>query len=294
MKNLFLKKAAIILIIATLIIGLIAGCSEKKSEAVAKVNGEAISKDELYDLMVKTIGEEALDYLISQKIIDLEAKKQNITVTEEDINKELEKIYEAYGGETAFKQNLAMGGYSFEEYKKNLAMSIKTKKLIAPRINITEEEMKSYFNEHKDEFAQKEQVRARHILVDDEKLANEISAKLKNGQDFAELAKQYSKDTATKENGGDLGFFSRGDMVKEFEDVAFSLKVGEISSPVKTQYGYHIIKVEEKKEAQEASFDKSKEKIRDILFNQKFQQEYDPWMQELYKQYNVENLLNKK
>ncbi|KYO65500.1 foldase protein PrsA [Thermovenabulum gondwanense] len=293
MRNLSLKKAAIIFIIATLIIGLIAGCSEKKSEAVAKVNGEVISKDELYDLMVKTIGEEALDYLISQKIIDLEAKKQNIAVTDEDINKELEKIYEAYGGETAFKQNLAMGGYSFEEYKKNLAMSIKTKKLIAPRISITEEEMKSYFNEHKDEFAQKEQVRARHILVDDEKLANEISAKLKNGQDFAELAKQYSKDTASKESGGDLGFFSRGDMVKEFEDAAFSLKVGEISSPVKTQYGYHIIKVEEKKDAQEASFDKSKEKIKDILFNQKFQQEYDPWMQELYSKYNVEYLLNK-
>lgn len=289
------RKIVIFLIIAASFLTLISGCSSKSSrEVVARVNGEEISKDELYDVMVKSIGEDALNYLISQKIIDLEAKKQNIVVTNEDINKELEKVYAYYGGEEAFKQSLQMSGYSFEEYKKSLSMNIKTKKLLQPRISITEDEMKAYFEENKQDFAQEKQVKARHILVENEEKAKEIIAKLRNGDDFAELAKKYSIDPATKENGGDLGFFGKGDMVKEFEDVAFSLKVGEISSPVKTQYGYHIIKVEEKKEAQEADYEKSKDKIKDILFNQKVQQEYDPWMQELYKQYNVENLLNKK
>ncbi|ADL07837.1 PpiC-type peptidyl-prolyl cis-trans isomerase [Thermosediminibacter oceani DSM 16646] len=286
------RKTVTYLIIATAILALIAGCSPGSSkEVVARVNGEEISKDELYDVMVKLVGKEALDYLVSQKIIDLEAKKQNINVSEEDIQRELEKVYEYYGGEEAFTQNLQMSGYSLEEYKKDLAMDIKIKKLLEPKISITEEEIKSYFEENKDNFAREKQVRARHILVENEEKANEVIAKLKSGEDFAELAKQYSTDTATKEKGGDLGFFGRGDMVKEFEEAAFSLKVGEISSPVKTQYGYHIIKVEEIKEAQEANYEESKDKIKDILLNQKVQQEYSTWMQELYQQYEVENLL---
>lgn len=292
MKNSAVKKATVFAIIAALLIGLAAGCGQKSSEAVAKVNGEVITKDELYDLMVKAVGDQALDYLITQKIIELEAKKQNITVTDEDINKELEKVYEAYGGETIFKQNLELSGHSLDEYKEELALTIKAKKLVEPRIEITEEEMKAYFDEHKDEFAQEQQVHARHILVDDENLAREIYEKLKKGEDFAELAKQYSTDTATKDNGGDLGFFGKGEMVEEFEKVAFSLKVGEISSPVKTEYGYHIIKVEEKKEAQEPNYENSKKKIKDILFDQKFQEEYYSWIQELYSQYEIENLLN--
>ncbi|MCG0276644.1 MAG: peptidylprolyl isomerase [Thermosediminibacteraceae bacterium] len=289
------RKIISCLIVATVILVLIAGCSAGGSkEVVARVNGEEISKEELYDVMVKSIGREALDYLISQKIIELEAKKQNISVSEEEIQKELEKVYEYYGGEEAFKLNLQMNGYSLEEYKKDLAREIKIKKLLEPKISITEDELKAYFEENKEDFDREKQVRARHILVENEEKANEIIAKLKSGEDFAKLANQYSIDTATKENGGDLGFFSSGDMVKEFEEAAFSLKVGEISSPVKTQYGYHIIKVEEIKEAQKANYEESKDEIRDILFNQKVQQEYSTWMQELYDQYKVENLLTNK
>lgn len=215
-------------------------------------------------------------------------------MSEEDIQKELEKIYEYYGGEEAFTQSLQLSGYSLEDYKKDLAMDIKIKKLLEPKISITEEEMKAYFEENKEDFAKEKQVRARHILVENEEKANEIIAKLKSGEDFAELAKQYSIDVATKEKGGDLGFFAKGAMVKEFEEAAFSLKVGEISSPVKTQYGYHIIKVEEIKEAKEAIYEESKDEIKDILFNQKVQEEYGTWIQELYDKYEVENLLTDK
>jgi len=121
--------------------------------------------------------------------------------------------------------------------------------------------------------------------------ANEVKQKLVNGGDFAQLAKEYSIDNGTKENGGDLGFFGSGKMAIEFEKAAFALKVGEISDPVKTEYGYHIIKLVDKKDAQEANYEVSKAEIKDALFEKKVGDEYDNWMQNLYQQYDVKNYL---
>ncbi|SHM09833.1 foldase protein PrsA [Caldanaerovirga acetigignens] len=286
-------KPITLIIMAILLLFSSVGCSNSSSgkEIVAKVGDERISKDQLYDVMVKSIGKQALEYLIAQKIIDLEAKKENIKVLDEEIERELEKVYKYYGGKEAFIKNLQVSGYSLQDFKKDIAMQIKVKKLLEPKIKISEEELKDYFEQNKDYFSQEKEIRARHILVDDEKTANEIYKRLKVGEDFSKLASEYSEDETTKNQGGDLGFFKRGEMVKEFEDVAFSLKEGEFSSPVKTQYGYHIIKVEEIKEAKQANFDESREKIKEILLNQKVQEQYDAWMQGLYEQYKVENYL---
>ncbi|HHT02256.1 MAG TPA: hypothetical protein GXZ96_06160, partial [Firmicutes bacterium] len=102
---------------------------------------------------------------------------------------------------------------------------------------------------HKEEFGQPEQVRARHILVDTKQEADNIRAKLDSGADFATLALQYSKDQQTKNRGGDLGYFTKGEMMREFEEAAFALQPGETSDPVETLYGYHIIRVEDHKQA---------------------------------------------
>jgi parvulin-like peptidyl-prolyl isomerase len=137
------------------------------------------------------------------------------------------------------------------------------------KINITDEELLDYFNKNKDSFFEPEKVHALHILVETEEEANNILNKLKEGIiDFAELAKEKSIDPSAK-NGGDLGFFARGQMVKEFEDAAFSLKPGEISGIVKTEFGYHIIKCIEKKEAYNPTFEEAKENINNVLKNQK-------------------------
>ncbi len=292
-----IKRSAIIgFLILSIALALVAGCGTAKSgqDVVASVNGEDITKDELYDLMVKQNGQQALDALISQKIIELEAKKQKVTVSDADVQKEMEKYYETYGGQEAFKQALEASGYSMDDIKKEMALSLKINKLLEPRIKITEEEMKKYFEENKEQFAQPKQVKASHILVETEEKANEIKKKLADGEDFAQLAKDNSTDTQTKDKGGDLGFFGTGDMVKEFEEAAFALKVGEISAPVKTEFGYHIIKVTDTKEAQEANYEQSKPQIRDTLFGEKAQAEYGALMQELYKDYKIENFLEKK
>ncbi|PKM79529.1 MAG: foldase [Firmicutes bacterium HGW-Firmicutes-14] len=288
------RNTIICFIIFSIVLVFVAGCGNGNKDVVASVNGEEISKDELYEVMLKQNGKQALDLLISQKVIDLEAKEQKINVPDADIQKELEKYYESYGSKEAFIQALEMNGYSLDEVKTEVARNIKIKKLVEPRVKITDEEIKEYFDENKAQFAQEKQVKASHILVETEEKANEIKKKLDDGEDFAKLAKENSNDTQNKDSGGDLGFFGSGQMVKEFEDAAFTLKVGEISAPVKTEFGYHIIKVTEVKDAQEANYEQSKAQIKEILFDQKAQTEYGALLQELYQKYKIENSLEEK
>lgn len=290
------QKAVIILIIISLISGVFLGFRQlaagSGSNVVATVNGEKITKDELYQLLLEQAGQQGLNLLIAQKIIDLEAKKQKITISEAEIEQALAEYYDYYGGEENFTQLMAMSGTSLAQVKANLTSTLKIKKLLSPRIEVTEEEMKAFFEENKEDFAQEEQVKARHILVATEKEAQEIKDKLAKGEDFAALAKEYSLDDSTKNNGGQLGFFNRGDMTPEFEKAAFSLPVGEVSAPVKTEYGYHLIKVEEKREAAAPDYEKSKADIKEYLFNQKLQQEYNPWLQEVSADYEIQNFLS--
>ncbi|HHW11768.1 MAG TPA: foldase [Firmicutes bacterium] len=294
-KRLTRQKAVIVLIILSLVSGVFLGVRQfftgPRSTVVASVNGEKITKDELYQLLLSQAGQQGLNLLIAQKIVDLEAKKQKITVTEAEIEEALTKYYDYYGGEESFTQIMAVRGTSLAEVKKNIVNTLKIKKLLEPKIKVTEEEMKAFFEKNKEDFAQKEQVKARHILVATEKEAKEIKEKLAKGEDFAALAKEYSLDESTKNNGGQLGFFNRGDMTPEFEKAAFALAVGEVSAPVKTEYGYHLIKVEEKKQAAAPDYEKSKAEIKEYLFNQKLQAEYNPWLQEVSKQYEIENFL---
>ncbi|PLS02786.1 peptidylprolyl isomerase [Neobacillus cucumis] len=263
-----------------------------KDEAVAKFNGETISKDELYDKMVEQYGSATVDQIISDKIIAAEAKKQKVTVSDSTLNEEIGKLKEQYGGEDGFNQALESNNTTLAAVKKDLKNYIILKKLMEPDIKITDEEMKTYFDENKDSFATAEQVKASHILVADEKTAKEVKQKLDNGEDFATLAKKYSSDEGTKDNGGELGYFSKGTMVTEFEDVAFSLPVNKISDPVKTDYGYHIIKVESKKAAKEANYEDSKAQIKETLFDQKVDSEYETWLDKKKKSYDIENSLS--
>jgi peptidyl-prolyl cis-trans isomerase C len=135
---------------------------------------------------------------------------------------------------------------------------------------VTEADAKKIFDEKIKEVKPEQEIHARHILVATEAEAKEIAERLKKGEDFAVLAKEKSKDTGAE--GGDLGFFTRGQMLKPFEEAAFALDVGEISEPVQTQFGWHIIKVEEKRDQPLPTFDQVKEAIMSQLVQAKAQE----------------------
>jgi peptidylprolyl isomerase/peptidyl-prolyl cis-trans isomerase C len=147
--------------------------------------------------------------------------------------------------------------------KTQLAQEIYIKDLIKSKI--TDIEIKAEYAKLKKELAGKEEVKASHILVKDEAAAKDLKAKLDKGADFAELAKQSSTDEGSKASGGELGYFQKGQLVPEFEAVAFSLAKGKVSDPVKTQFGYHIIKVEDKRAIKVPTMEEAKPSIENKL-----------------------------
>jgi foldase protein PrsA len=271
-----LKRKIALILSFGFIVFLLVSCSAKK-EVVATVNGENITNAEYrkaFDQVkaqiesspqytkdiwnqdyegkkfLDVVKENVLDSLIAQKLLLQEALKNNITVSDKEIEEEYQREKEFNKDITKEDvKNYLLINKLFEEYTKD--------------VKITEEELKKYYEDNKDQF---ETVKASHILVSDEKIAQDIYNRLMKGEDFATLAKEYSIDTATKDQGGDLGEFARGVMVPEFEQVAFSLKKGQISKPVKTDYGYHIIKSEG---ATLKSFDEVKGDIEAYLLNDK-------------------------
>ncbi len=292
------KNFKTIAIVGVLVLIVLAGAlyynnKTKGNEIVARIDTETITKNDLYEAMVAENGKPVLDMLIANKIIDLELKKKSITISKEDVDKEMDVIAEHYGGLSNFEQMLTIYGQSIDTVKENIEKNLQIKILLEPQITITDEELLGYFEENKESFNVEEQVNASHILVDSEEKAKEVEDKLASGGDFEELAKEYSADTSNKDNGGSLGFFGRGEMVPEFENVAFSLEIGKISEPVKSDFGYHIIKVEEKKEAKEAIFEENKEQVKNTVMEQKLPEAYNSWYEKKSTEYKIENLLYK-
>ncbi len=174
---------------------------------------------------------------------------------------------------------------------------------IIDKTEINDAEARKYYQENKAQFSQPERIKARHILIavedpasaDSKKAAREkaekILARVRAGEDFAELAKKYSDDPGSREKGGDLGFFSRGQMIEPFEKAAFSLKVGEISGLVESPFGYQLIKVAERLPAQTTPYEKVKEQVREKALEAKRESVLEAYLQQLRKKYPVSTYL---
>ena len=271
---------------------LLVGCSNSNGY-VAKVEGEKILQTELDEALRNQYGAEVLDTLITNKIVELEAKKQNITVSDEVIQAEYEEFVEAYGGVDSVNGVLEANGLTEDALKDNIRTYQLTKQVIAASIEITDEEVEQYFEHNKDNYGQEEQVVASHILLGDETTAKEVLAKVKAGEDFAELAKVYSADTDTKEDGGDLGYVSRGQMDEDFEEVVFALEKDAVSEVVQTPEGYHIIKVTGKVPAEEAVFEDVKDEVYETVLESRVNDEYAAWVTDKKAEYDIETNLTK-
>ncbi|MCK9859107.1 peptidylprolyl isomerase [Paenibacillus sp. ATY16] len=261
-------------------------------KAVATVNGVKISKDKLYDSLVEQGGKSTLDNMITQELIDQAAEDAKVTVTEADVDKEIENLKKSFGSEDEFNQTLAQYGMTVDSLRQDAEVQVKIRKILEPQVKVTDEDIKAYYDQNKASMSTPEQIRASHILVATKEEAEDILKQLKAGADFATLAKEKSTDTGTKDNGGDLNFFGKGSMEPAFEDAAFKLKKGELSGIVQTSYGYHIIKKTDEKAAVTPTLEEKKEDIKYQLVTQKVSELSSNWMADLKAKAKITNTLD--
>lgn len=266
----------------------LAACSAGSDSTIATVNGQKITKG-AFDSKLESsaAGRGVLTQMIQSDLIDQYAQENNINPTSQQIGAEIDKVKARYPG-GQFDAIVKQQGLTEADVRNIFRQQLILQQAVAKRVPpITDAQIKTYFTQNHALLDKPEQVRARHILVPDLKTAQTIEAKLKAGGDFAALAKQYSKDPGSAQRGGELGWFGHGQMVKPFDDAAFSLQIGKISEPVKSPFGYHIIQVEEKKPALKATLAGSSAQIRSAIQQQQQQQQIQPFLQELHAKANI-------
>ncbi len=228
--------------------------------------------------------QKVLDNLIGQELLYQDAEKKGIKVSKEDVDTQLDGIKKQFKDDAEYQNALKSQGITEDFLKGDIKMNIALNKYIdktfKPQVTITDAEDAAFYGANPQYFSQPEQIRASHILIKVPKDADaatkaaarkkieDVQKKLKGGAKFSDLAKKVSEGPSSK-NGGDLGYFGKGQMVKPFEDAAFALKKGEMSNIVETQFGYHIIKLTDRKAAGLVPYDKVKKQIQDHLFQVK-------------------------
>ncbi len=270
-------------------------------ETVAVVEGTEIKKAELEEALNAAISqagkkpddlpreqrEQAYRSILNDMIIDKLVLKraEKEAVTDAEVDAGFAKLKTQFESEDQMNAEMKQAGQTVEKIKESIRTAMKQQKWvdsqIAGKTGVSEADAQKFYDSEPDSFKAPEMVRASHILIavpedakpdvvaEKEKTAKEVDARVKKGEAFDKVAAEKSDDPGSKANGGDLDFFTKDRMVPEFADAAFKMKKGEISDPVKTKFGWHIIKVTDKKEARTVPFSEAKEKIVAYLQEQK-------------------------
>jgi len=290
-------------------------------EVIARVDGEAVKKDE-FEQMLKTMERQAgqpipadrrdeiirgaLDQMITYKVLSHESRSRGIKIEDAEIDAKLQDIKKQFPTEQAFQQALKDRNMTIDNIRNDARVDLSVTKLMTAELaNIpgpSDAEAKDFYDKNPDKFKQAEQVRASHILIRVDKAADEaakkkaraeidgVMKKIKAGGDFAKLAQEHSQDGSASQ-GGDLNYFERGAMVEPFNKVAFELKPGQISDVVQTDFGYHIIKVADRKPARTVPFEEVQPRIKDFLASEKKRAHESAFIDGLKKKSKIEVLI---
>ena len=263
--------------------------------------GQQVDKEQLDKIRTNV-----LDNMIDRDLLYQDALKNGIKVDEQAVSAQLDKMKKNFPGDAEYQKALEMMNTSEADLKANITQSMVIQQLIeskiTPKIQITDAQAKEFYDTHPELFKTPEQVKASHILIKADASASEedkakarkkiedVQAKLKKGEKFDDLAKQYSEGPSNTK-GGDLGYFARGQMVKPFEDVAFSMKKGDVSDIVVTQFGYHLIQMNDKKPESTTPYDEVKAKIEEHLKKEKMIESVNAYIEKLKADAKIQILL---
>jgi parvulin-like peptidyl-prolyl isomerase len=287
------------------------GSDDVPADAVAVVDGQEIARADYNQLIdqartsyknqsrdfpaagsqeFKTLQNQAVQFLVQREQFEQQAADMDVDVTDKDVDERLTQIQKQYfgGDKKKYEKQLKDQGLTDAQVRKDIRAQIVSEKIFAnvtKGVKVTDKDIEDYYAKNKTQYSQPESRDVRHILVKTKAKANQLYAELKNGGDFAALAKANSEDTGSKENGGKLTI-SRGQTVAPFDKKAFELKVNEISTPVKTEFGYHIIQaLGPVKAAKVTPLKEVKEAIRQQLLQSKKNEKMTKWVDDLKKDY---------
>jgi parvulin-like peptidyl-prolyl isomerase len=297
---------------------LAAGCGGSSNETaslgnddVAAVGSEQITKEQFTALMARAdksyqaqkrsfpkagtreyenLKGQAVDFLVQRAEFEDEASNMGIHISDKQIDDRVNKLIKQFysGSEKKYEQTIKAQGLTKDTAREEVKAQLISEELykkVTGDVKVSDKDIKDYYDANKSIYVQKESRDVRHILVTKKALADQLYAQLKGGGNFAKLAKKYSKDPGSAQNGGKLTI-TRGQTVKEFDKTAFALKTGQLSQPIHTQYGYHIIQaLSDIRPAKTTSLDKVKSSIRQQLEQQKKQDEMTKWVDDLKKKF---------
>jgi foldase protein PrsA len=313
-----LRKLLPVLLLA-LAATLVAACGSSESSktvppgAVALVGDKAVEKADLDRLIAQTktnyeaqkqefpeVGTPEYETLKSTLLKGLVQQSQweqagaamGVRVSEKEMDTQLDALKQQYfkGDEDKFKAELDKQGLTVEQLREQLRARVLSNKIysaVIKKVKVTDAEIKAYYDNHKAQYLQPESREVRHILVKKKSLADELYAKLKNGADFAQLARKYTQDEASKADGGNFTAY-KGKTVEPFDKFVFAAKKGDLSKPIKTEFGWHVIEVlSEVKPAAPQPFAEAKETISSTLLQQQQNQALKAWVKDAQSKYEV-------
>jgi foldase protein PrsA len=311
-----MTKLRIIILLALTLALFAAGCGGDEDESVpadsiAVVSGNSIAKTDFdglisqakrsYEAQKRTfpkvgtaeynvLKNQAVQFLVQRAQFEQKANELDVEVTDKQVDDRLKQIKKQYfaGNEKRYEKQLKQQGLSDEQVRRDIRAQLIQEgifKKVTDEVKVSDKDIQAYYDKNKAQYGTPESRDVRHILIPTKKLADQLHKRIKAGEDFAKLAKKYSKDPGSKDQGGKLTV-SRGQTVEPFDKAAFDLKKNALSQPIKTQYGYHLIEpLSDVKPAKTTSLKQVKESIKQQLLQTKKNEAMTKWVDETKKEF---------